>query len=123
PVYTVTVQLVRPRIGKKSVPDHVGLLGKIDRSRGFGVVRPVEQAQFDARGVRGEEREVDADACPGSAERIRFARPHSHTWPRFILCTTSGFGVWDSGFGAIWNSRSESRDRPESQIRIPNPEG
>src|SRR6266496_942801 len=53
--------------------------------------------------MRREEREVDAHACPGSAEGIRFARPHSHTWPRFTICTTSGFGIRDLGFG-IWDS-------------------
>ena len=40
----------------------------------FGVGR-IEQAQLDPGRVLGKQREVDADAVPGGAERIRRAGP------------------------------------------------
>ena len=77
-VNPVTVELVRPDVGEEAVPDHVGLFGQRDARRFFRRVGRVEQAQFDFGRVRGEEREVDADAGPRRAERIGLAWPHSH---------------------------------------------
>ena len=72
-VHAVAVQLARMHVRQVAVPDHVGLLGQRNRQRlDFGVDR-VEQAELDAGGVLGEQREVDADAVPGGAERIRGA--------------------------------------------------
>ena len=75
PVHAVAVELARPHVGQVAVPDHVGLLGQRDRQRfDFGVGR-IEQAELDSRRMLGEQREVDADAVPGRAQRIRRARP------------------------------------------------
>ena len=49
---------------------------RADSLRGVG---RVEQAQLDLGRVRGEQREVDADAGPGGAERIRARRASTRT--------------------------------------------
>ena len=86
-VDAIAVELVRPGVRQEAVPDHVGLLGQRDPTRFFRRVGRVEQAQFDLGRVRGEEREVDADAGPGRAERIGIAGPDSHALAELqLLC-------------------------------------
>ena len=77
-VHAIAVQLARPHVRQVPVPDHVGLLGQEDaRAFGGGEGR-VEETQFDAGGVLGEDGEVDADAVPRRAKRIRGSWPDAH---------------------------------------------
>ncbi len=51
-------------VGEVAVPHHVGVLGKGNRQRLHLGVDRVEEAQLDAGGVLGKDREVDADTVP-----------------------------------------------------------
>jgi len=75
PVHAIAVKLPRPRVGQIAVPHLVGVLGQRDAlGLAAGVV---EKTQFHLGGVRGKQREVDAQAIPRRAERIgqTFAYP------------------------------------------------
>src|SRR6185312_597024 len=82
----VAVELVRSDIGQKPVPDHVGLLRQRNPTALDLRVRRVEEAKLNLGGVRREQREIDADSCPGSSEGVGIARPHSHNGPGFTFC-------------------------------------
>src|SRR5207245_2200816 len=64
----------RASIGEIAVPDEVGALAQLDALELAPSAR-VEQAELDARRVLREEREVDAGAVPGRAERMSAAAP------------------------------------------------
>jgi hypothetical protein len=51
-----------------SVPDLIRALGQGD-AIGFPASERIEETQFDLRGMRGEQREVDALPVPARAER------------------------------------------------------
>ena len=51
-------------VGQIAVPHHVGVLRQGNRQRLHFRVDGIEQAELDARGVLGKDREVDADAVP-----------------------------------------------------------
>ena len=53
-------------------------LGKTAGTRSGRICR-IKEAQFDGSGVRGEQREIHADAGPRRPERIGLAGPDSHT--------------------------------------------
>jgi hypothetical protein len=74
-VHAVAIELSRPHVGQIAVPHHVGVLGQRNRDRFAVGRRRVEQAQLDAGRVLAEQREVDADAVPCRAERIRTSGP------------------------------------------------
>ena len=74
----VAIELIRARIRQEPVPHHVGLFGQIDANRFAFRAGGVEEAQFHSRGVRGEDREVDADAIPCRAKWVGLPRPDSH---------------------------------------------
>ena len=64
------VELARTQVGEVAVPDLVGELGQrdpLDLAPALGV----EQAELDAAGVGGEDRDVHARSVPGGAERER----------------------------------------------------
>jgi hypothetical protein len=63
----VAVELVRPDIGQKPVPDHVGLLRQRNPTTLDLRVSGVEEAKLDLGGVRREQREIDTDSGPGSS--------------------------------------------------------
>jgi hypothetical protein len=68
--------LTGPQIGKIAVPDLVSVFRQRDAG-GFAVAFFVEQAQFDALGVLGENRDIDPLAVPDCAARMRTAGPHA----------------------------------------------
>jgi hypothetical protein len=74
-VNAIAVKLSGLDVGQIPVPHHVGVLGKGNRYRFELRRRGVKQAQFDAGRMLGKKREIDPDAVPGRAKRIRRARP------------------------------------------------
>ena len=56
------VDLARTRVGQVAVPDLVGVFRQFD-ALDLGLAALVEQAQFDTRGMRREQGEVDPKAC------------------------------------------------------------
>ncbi len=70
----VAVELAGLQLGEEAVPDVVGAFGEPDAVR-LGPPEIVEEAQLDAGGVFGKEREVDAVAAPRRAERVGLALP------------------------------------------------
>ena len=74
PVHPVAVALAGPDVGQVGVPAVAVDLGERDPDLGEVAVGP-EQAQLDALGDAGEEREVGPGAVVGRAERVRRARP------------------------------------------------
>src|SRR5207249_5254924 len=77
-MYSITVELVRPGVRQKRMPDHVSLFQQRDASGFLRRIASVEQAQLDTLRVFGEQRKVDAHAGPASTEGIGTARPDSH---------------------------------------------
>ena len=75
PVDAVAVEAAGPHVGEVGVPQEVGPVGERDALGLHGVVRPVVEAEVDARRVLGEEREVHALAVPRGALRVRTPRP------------------------------------------------
>ena len=75
PVNAIAVKQVRASIGQIGVPDFVGIFGQHD-ARFLTAAGAIEQAQLDLFGMRRKDREIDALAVPGRAERIRPTRPH-----------------------------------------------
>ena len=57
------------------MPHLVGVFRQHD-ARLLVLARALEQAQLDLLGMRREQREIDALAVPGRAERIGLTRPH-----------------------------------------------
>src|SRR5665213_4060853 len=72
-VNAVSVERAGPQTRQVAVPDFVGEFGQ-RVTRDLAPSARVEDAQVDALGVGGEEREVDAGAVPVRAERIGAAR-------------------------------------------------
>ena len=66
------VELAGAQVGEVAVPDLVGELRQRD-AVGLAPALGVEQAELDPAGVGGEDRDVDAGAVPGGAERERQA--------------------------------------------------
>ena len=62
------VELAGAEVGKVAVPDLVGELRQRD-AVGLAPALGVEEAELDPRGMGGEDRDVDAGAVPGGAER------------------------------------------------------
>src|ERR1700722_7989752 len=75
-VHAVAIDRRRPQIAHIAMPNLVGVFGQRNALDLLFAAR-VEQAELDFRGVRGEQREIDALAVPGHAERMRqtFAKP------------------------------------------------
>ena len=63
------IDRARPRIRQIAVPDFVGVFRQHD-TFGLALARGVEQAEFDFGALRREQREIDAEAVPGRAERV-----------------------------------------------------
>ncbi len=63
-VDAIAVELTGVHVGEVAVPHHVGVLGQRDRQRLHLGVDRVEEAELDAGGVLGKDREVDADTVP-----------------------------------------------------------
>ena len=74
-VDAITVELARPDIRHVAVPVHVRLLGQRDPLALGRCLRTIEEAQVHTGRVLGKDGEVDAEAVPRRAERIRLARP------------------------------------------------
>ncbi|MNT25980.1 hypothetical protein D3C72_1615270 [compost metagenome] len=68
-MHPIAIQCSRPGVGQVAVPDLVGEFRQGD-ALDFCLAVGVEQAQFDLRGIRGKNREVDARAVPRCAQRI-----------------------------------------------------
>ena len=68
-VDAIAVERAGPRVRQVAVPDLVGVFRQHD-AVDLALARGVEQAELDLFGVRREQREVDALAVPGGAERI-----------------------------------------------------
>ena len=66
----------RPDVGKKNVPDLVGLFRHRDPDIFLRGVDVIEQAEIDRRRVFGENREVDSVPEPGRSERIGITEPN-----------------------------------------------
>src|SRR5690606_1297242 len=73
-VDAIAVQETGPRERQVAMPHLIGVLAKLDRRR-RGAPVALEKHELHALRVLGEQREVDALAVPGSAERIGAARP------------------------------------------------
>src|SRR5262249_31989820 len=61
-------------------PDLVGEFGQLDALE-LALAVDVEQAELDLAGMGGEQREIDADAVPGGAERERVPLAHTRRRP------------------------------------------
>ena len=68
-MHAIAVDRAGPRIGQVAVPDLVGVFGQLD-ALDLALACGVEQADLDFGGVGREQREIDALAVPGGAERI-----------------------------------------------------
>src|SRR3989338_6311848 len=80
------------------MPDLVGVFGQLD-PLDFLVALVIEKAQLHTRGMRREQREIDAEAVPGGAQREGITFGHARVLT--IACSAhahySGLGV----FGAL----------------------
>src|SRR3954469_24373222 len=74
PVGAISVEESGPRLRQVAVPDEVGALAHFD-ALDLAAAARIEKAQLHALGVLREQREVDAGAVPGPAERIRPSAP------------------------------------------------
>src|SRR5690606_32601309 len=100
PVHPVAVEQARARLRQVAVPDVVGPLAQLDAVR-LAAADAVEQAQFDALGTFGEDREVDALAVPGRSARVRTAGPDGGGATRIL----------HSRSPVRWRSRRSTRPR------------
>jgi len=75
PAHPVTVKLPRLHIGKKNVPNLIGLFCHWNANIFLLRIETVEQAKIDTRRRRGKHRKVHAVTQPGRTERIRIAEP------------------------------------------------
>ena len=88
PMHTKSINRPRPRVGQIAVPDFVGILWQRNPAD-LSLALIIEQAQLHLRGMRREDREVDAETVPCGAERIR---------PAFLQpIGTLGFGSSNAG--------------------------
>src|SRR5262249_19476841 len=69
-VHSISIELAWPHVGEITMPDLVGSLANVDAERFDGVMFAIEETELDTRRVLGGDREVDALAVPGCAERI-----------------------------------------------------
>src|ERR1700761_8790207 len=69
-VNSVGINGARPCARQISVPDFVGILGKVDAFE-LALSTRIEETEFDSGGVGGKERKIDAQTVPGRAERKR----------------------------------------------------
>src|SRR5258708_18500134 len=83
-VDAVGVEQVRSRIRQIAVPDAIGVFREAD-ARYLVMPGRIEETQLDPLGILGEQREIDAAAIPGGAQRIRPARPELGAHPRLSL--------------------------------------
>jgi hypothetical protein len=77
----VAINLPRSQAGDEDVPVVIGpVLRRIEgyRARRAGVVRAVEEEQFDRPGVPGIDAEVDAVRSASGPEGEAFSLPHTH---------------------------------------------
>ena len=74
PVYAVGVEKPRARVRQVAMPDEVGALAQL-HALDLAPATRIEQAELDALGVLGEEREVHSRTVPGGAERMRPSAP------------------------------------------------
>src|SRR5581483_8755086 len=137
PVDPKAVPPSRARLGQIAMPHLVGALLERDARPLVVAVRPVEEAELDAGRALGEEREVDARAVPGRAERIGLAgpdpharaierlslarparRPHRHPSPSGaqIATESGGSSTAPSRRTAASSNARRRRDRPATSI-------
>ena len=103
PVDAVAVALSRPDAGDVAVPVVRGVVGELDACLGAVLV---EQAELDALGVLGEEREVRPFAVPRRSERERPARPDVHLRSSTVL-------LWKSAMSSTLPRRTSHLARSE----------
>ena len=73
-MHAIAVQQIGPRVRQIGVPDLVGVFGQPD-ARHLVVAGGIEEAEIDRLGILREQREIDALAVPGGAQRIGPPRP------------------------------------------------
>src|SRR5690606_28836281 len=101
-VHAVAIDEPGARLRQVAVPDLVGALVERDAPDLVASV-VVEQAQLDQQRVAREQREVDAFAVPGGAQRIRPARPRAIGHRTSFSTTVDSAGsVSDSDQGCPW---------------------
>jgi hypothetical protein len=76
PVDAIAVQLTRPQSRHKAVPDEIRPLRETDARR-LRRAQAIEEAEFDARRVLGEQREVHPVTRPRRTQRIRMPLPQA----------------------------------------------
>src|ERR1044071_5652598 len=94
PINTKTVELPRPDVGQKDVPDLVCLFRHRDSNVFLGRVDIVEQAQVDGGGVLGKDREIHPVAEPGRPERIWIAQPDFYRRHKMSVFYPLRFWAW-----------------------------
>src|SRR5262249_48988760 len=108
-VHAIAVQLAGSDVRQVAVPHHVGVLRQRDAlTRGRGRGR-VEEAELYARRVCREDREVDAETCPGRTKRVRLTWQDAH-------------GVWSaSKQGPVKRGRGKMAE--QTSITVIHPDG
>src|SRR6185295_5453179 len=76
--YAKTVQLSRPRVGQKDMPNMVRTFLDRDPDVFFRVLHAVDQAKLNSAGVRGKNRKVHAVPRPGCAQWIGLTEKRSY---------------------------------------------
>lgn len=76
----VAVELARPQIRQKRVPDLVRALAQRNARALVRALGRVKEAQLHGGGVLGENGEVDAVTGPGGAQRKGIPRPDAHAY-------------------------------------------
>src|SRR5262245_42378495 len=77
-VYSIAVELPWVCVRQIHMPNMVGLLRQGNPIDFFILIRAIKEAELDARGIFGEEGEVDSIPIPGGTEGIRLSRPDVH---------------------------------------------
>ena len=77
-VDAIAVQLSWTNIRQKAVPDKVRLFAHRDAVDFFLRIHRIEQAEFDARCVRREQRKVNSVTFPCGSQRIRATGPDAN---------------------------------------------
>ena len=83
-MYSIAVEKSGTSLGQIGVPDIIGTLRHVDALDLAAALR-VEQAQLDALGILGEEREVDAGAVPRGAAREAARRARRRSSATMVL--------------------------------------